>query len=338
MAISGNVYSGKEVQLGIAQEAAFGTAIADAGAFVQIAEFGSISIDYGVFQDLGPKNRGKRISYDADIHTTQTGGLRVITISDIIFRKTDLAEFLYAVFQSVTEAAATPYMKTFSVADDQPDYQTNQGYFCTLAIKNPIGGMDEKFTSCICRELDLSVDLVGGDGRLRGNATFISGFAASTAQTMSGTWAIATQAYFDAALFDTKTLFTNDIVLYGMTLNINNNATRHGNTSAGNCEGYSIGIPEIAITGTVNYKYDPNVQALLANYLAGTEGVIEIGYDTGTPADGDVVFDINEAQIVGYERDDDRAEGVARTLNFKGVATAAATPEVRVADAVDQAW
>jgi len=337
MAISGVVYSGKEVQVGISQEATFGTAIADAGAFVQIAEFDSVSIDYGLTLDLTPKNRGKRIAYDADVYASQTGGLRTITLSNVVFRKVEIAEFLYGVFQNVTEAAATPYMKTFSVSDSQPNFAANAGYFFTLGIKN-VSNHDEKFTSCIVQELRLRADMVGGDGRLRGDVVIISGFAATTNAAFSGTWTINTQAYFDAHLFDTKTVLTKDVVLYNMEFVINNNAKRFGNNTSGNCQGYSIGVPELLLTGSVNIKYDAETVGFLASMLAGTEGVIEIGYDTATPTDGDIVFDFNEAQLTAVDHDDNREEGIARTINFKGVATAAATPEIRVCDALDQTW
>lgn len=337
MAISGVVYSGKEVQLGIAQESTFGTAIADNAAFVQIPEFDSISIDYGLTQDFSLKNRGKRIAYDADLYASQTGGTRVITISGMVVRRTELAEWLYGVFQNVTEGAATPYEKTFSVADDQPDFASNEGYFFTLGIKNPITAYDEKYTSCIVREITISADMVGGDGRLKADVTIISGFAASTTSTLSGTWTISTQNYYDANLFDTKTYNTNDLVLYGFSVSINNNAKRIGNNSSGNAEGYAIGVPEIEITGNLNVKYDANTQGALADTLAGTERVIEFGLADGTAA-GDLMFDFNEAVLVSTDRDDNRDEGVSRTLNFKAVANSGATPQIRVADGVDQAW
>ena len=338
MAIDGIIYSGKEVQVGFSDETTFGTAVVDAGAFNVIPDFGSISIDYGIFQDTSARNRGKRIAYDADIYTSQTGGIRVITMNDIVIHHGTLSRLLYGVFQNVTEGAETPFEKTFSIADTQPDFSSNEGYFFTLGIKNPIAAYDEKFTSCIVQSLSLHADLIGGDGRLRANATIISGFANDLAATFSGTWSVeAASTYIDCNLFDTKTYNTSDMVLYSFNIDINNAAKRIGNTIAGNCEGYTIAVPEATITGSIKAKYDTTIQAANGDYIAGTERVIEWGLANGT-ATGDIMFDMNEAQLTNVSHDDGNDTGIARDLEFKAVAIAAANPEIRFADGIDRSW
>ena len=140
MAIDASVYSKHEVQLGIAQESTFGTVTADAGAFVQIPDFESVAIQWGETETKPMTNRGKRLKYSGDVEgSSESGGIRTITISGIRFRRQELPEFLYAVFQNVTEdAEASVFSKDFNVADTSPDFASDEGYFCTIALKFPI--------------------------------------------------------------------------------------------------------------------------------------------------------------------------------------------------------
>lgn len=341
MAINGVTYSGKEVQVGFAEETTFGTPIADNAAFTQLVDFGSITVEDGLTQDISVKNRAKYIPVDTDSYTSQTGGVRVITISDIVVRLADLPDLLYAVHQNVTEDATTPYSKEFGVltTSNKPDFATSGGYFCTIGIKNPIAGYDEKYTSCICTDLKLKADMVGGDGRLRADATFISGFAAGTTSTFSGTWSANTATYFDFNKPTAKTMNAVDVVLYSFEVDIKNNGVRVGCDSSGDAETYNIGNPEFAISGSLVTKYDANTKGILADYLAGTARVIEIA--TGTSGNsGYLDFNFDTTHYTGAAKEIDRAEGYAISVPFVGVERAAgpATPAITVADASDRAW
>jgi hypothetical protein len=333
MAIDGVVYSGKEVQLGIAQESTFGTAIADNGAFVQIAEFGTVSVDYGMFQDTSVKNRGRRQFDTRDDYITAKGGTRTITISDWTIRKTELAEFVYAVMQGVSEAAGTPYQKTFTAPATQPDFASDAGYFCTIGIKFPEEGYDLKFTSCICTELTLSADLTGGDGRLKGSATFISGFDHSMTSTFSGTWTVASTAYFDFNAPSAKSISGGDAVLYSFEVSLANGGKRIGCDSSGDCESYFL--EEHMYEATIKSKYDETTADWFTNYDSGTQQDSSIAVGTGD-TDGYCAFAMANSIVTGISHD--TGSDFLVDLNLKCGYDGSDSPTVVIADAVDQAW
>jgi len=341
MAIDGLVKAGTETRWGISEEATFGTAIADGGAFIQLE--GPIpTVDEGVMSDVKTKANGRRVISDIDIFHTQTGGLRTISFSDLLVRKADLAHLLYAVHGGVvSEGATTPYQKSFTWTSTttQPDYSANAGYFCTVAIYEPLSAKDRKFTSCILSDLTLSADLTG-DGRLRASGTFITGFASTAGSTLSGSWAYNTQAYIQCNNPAKKLIASSDIVLYGFDITYSNNAVRVGSDSTGGAETYFIGGGDtgLSVTGNLLVKYDTATDDLIADSVAGTGRKFE--FEVGT--DGvDGFFDIYLDKIIfgAADKDYGDARGQAVNLPFTAVhLTGAAMSVVQIADAVDKSW
>ena len=278
MAIVGTVYAGTQSKWGFVEEATFGTAIADNQNFAQF-EGPVPSVNYGIIRDKDQKFNGSRVLQGSEKYHTDGGGLREISFSDLIVRKLDLGDLLYAVCQNVTEGASTPYTKTYTIdiTTTQPDFASDAGYFATIGIYDPIASYMRKFTSCILRDLTLSADL-SGDGRLRASGTWISGFSASTTANFSGTWAYNTQAYLDYHSMSTKQIEDTDVVVYGWDITVNNGAERVGSAS-GDAETY--GIPMYNVTGNIRVKYDTSVQGLIADSIAGTGREIDLAVGTG---------------------------------------------------------
>jgi len=341
MAIDGLVKAGTETRWGFSEESTFGTAIADAGTFTQLE--GPIpTVNEGVIREVKTKFNGRRVISDIDLFHTQTGGLRIITFSDLIVRRKDLADLLYAVHGGVVaEGAATPYQKSFTWTSSttQPDYSANAGYFCTLGIFDPIAAKDRKFTSCILRSLTLTFPFEG-DGRMRASGEFISGFTSSSAATFSGTWAYNTQNYIQCNNPAKKIIATSEIVLYGMDITIANNAVRVGSNATGDAETYFIGGGDtgLSVTGNILTKFDTATDDLIADSKAGTARKFE--YEIGT--DGATgFFDIYLDACVFGEADKDygNAQGQAVSLPFTAVhLTGAAQSVFQIADAVDRTW
>jgi hypothetical protein len=346
MAINGIVHGSHEVQWGIAEESTFGTAIADNGSFYRFD--GPVpDPDYGVFHDNEPKNFNSRVLEDttADFHS-EAGGTRVIPFSDVNIQQVQMADLLYGVMQSVSEGAATPWEKTFTWVGEagtqttQPDFSANAGHFMTLGIYDPIASNHRKFTSCILRNLTLACDLTGGDGRLKASGEFISGFPNDTTANFSGTWTSSAAEYYDFTKPTTKTVGAADIVLYGFSITLNNNAVRVGNTSAGSAETYAVGIPMYETTGSLTLKYDAVTDGLIANMIAGTSVAIQLA--TGTDgADGNLDFLLDECVLTGTPKDYGRPEGQAITIDFTVKAdysSGAHTTITMSDDTGDRAW
>ena len=338
MAISGTVYTPKDVKLGLAEESTFGTAIADAAAFIEYPEFDSVTIDWGLTQVAPLTNRSRRLADEADTFSSQTGGVRTITISGLVLRQKDLPELLYAVTQKVAEAA-DPFQKTFSIDwEVQPDFFADAGFFCTIGLDTFIDAYHLKFTSCIGKIITLKYDGVGDDGRWKADIVFISGFAADTTATFSGTWTESTQVYLDGNIVAAKTVATNDVVLYSAEVTIENNAKRVGNNASGDCETYSIGVggEGMELTGNVVVKYDANTQGLVADHLAGTaRGITYTKGSTGV----DGYFDLSlDTCLITSVPDENLDQGAAINVGIKGLYQSGNEITIAVCDDVDKSW
>ena len=336
MAIDGIVKAGTETKWGISEESTFGAVIEDNVAFVQM-EGPVPSINEGVIRNIDYKANGSRIRLDTDDYFTQDGGIRVISFSDLIVRRTMLADLLYGVFGNVTEGATTPYSKDFvwTSSTTQPDYSASAGYFMTVAINRTLSSKDRKYTSCILRTLTLTADLTG-DGRLRASGEFISGFSSTATANLSGTWAYSAANYFNCHEFSQKQINNVDIVLYGFDVTFTNNAVRIGGNSSGDAESYAL--PQYDVTGNLLVKWDTATDDLLADSKQGNLRELDLQVGSAGVAGHFAVFCDNVAfGDVDDEHGDERghAVNVPFTALFKtggGMCTAT------VADGSDRSW
>ena len=336
MAIVGTVYGGTQSKWGFAEEATFGTAIADDQNFVQFE--GPIpTVDYGIVRDKEMKFNGSRVLAGAEKFYTDDGGIRQINFSDLIVRRIDLAPLIYGVFQNVTEGAETPYTKTFVIDNTttQPDFADDAGYFATLGIYDPIASYRRKFTSCILSSLTLTADLAG-DGRLKASGTWISGFSASTTANFSGTWAYNAQNYYNYHAMSKKQIEDTDVVVYGWDVTITNNAVRVGGDTSGNAETYAL--PMYDITGNIQVKYDTAVQGLIADSIAGTGREIDLAVGTGGSA-GHFSMLLYDVYFDDIAKNYDEPRGHAITVPFQARnLTSSDLALFTISDANDFAW
>lgn len=340
MAIDGLVKAGTETKWGISEEGTFGTAIADAGAFV-VMEGPVPTVNEGVIRDIKTKFNGMRIPSDADDFYTQAGGIRTISFSDMVVRKNSLSDLLYAVSGTVVESDTTPYQKQFiwKNTTTQPDYSASAGYFCTVGIYEPLAAKDRKFTSCILRTLTLSADLTG-DGRLRASGEFISGFSSTVASTFSGTWNYADAEYLQFNNMSLKQIGGADVVVYGFDFTLNNNAVRVGADSSGDAETYFLGGGDtgLSVTGNLLLKYDTATYDLIADSVAGTARSVALYVGTDG-ADGYFALFCDGAIIGDADKDYGDARGQAVSVPFTAIHKGAANMiSINLADAEDRAW
>jgi hypothetical protein len=343
VAIDHEFYAGTETKWGWSEEATFGTAIADAGAFEQLEGPPPTGIDYGITVDRSVKYDGSRMRADANVWHSESGGLRVIPFSDLIVRRNDLGVLLYSVMQVMDEGEATAFAKTLTLDKNttQPDFSNNAGLFLTIGIYDPIASNHRKFTSCVLRTLTLTWNPLEGDGRLRASGEFISGFANDTTANLSGTWAFNAQNYWECN-WSTAQLASNDIVPYGFSITINNGLVRAGRNSSGNASGYvpAAGGDGYDVQGTLIMKYDQYTDGLIADHVAGTLRKIQLA--VGTPgAAGHFDLTVYEADLDASGREYDRPEGQAISLPFFAVTDGAVSDVgllATVEDGNDRAW
>ncbi len=333
MAINGVVHGGKQSKWGISLESTFGTVIADTGNF-EMWESNIPTVDHGLFRNNDIKAGDGRMRNIANDYVSAKGGTRVLSFSDMVVRQKDLAVLLYLVCQNVSEAAGTPFEKTYTMADTttQPNFAADGGCFTTIGIFDTIGLYHRKYESCILKDLILNCDLAG-DGLLRASGTFISGHPESTTTNFNtGTWAYNTQAYYNFHVTPTKKVGGSDIVLYGFDITISNGAVRNGSAGAtGDCETYALGGYDIS--GNIKLKFDANVQGLFAADIAGTTTALQLACGTDG-AEGN--FDLTAANCLVQNVVDDYEDERGRALNVPFIAH----DEVifTVSDANDRAW
>jgi hypothetical protein len=178
-------------RLGYAREAVFGTPVADAGAFKEIITSREVRIDpVDVKIDLD-QNRDSRILHLADVFNDTYSGPVVCIIPEMICTKDRFADMVFACTQNrIVQGAATSYEKVFALHASQPDFTASEGYFFTLAYRQPITGKDLKVTSCIVRKMEIDADksAVGDKSLIHLKNVEIIGKKFSYGCTYSGTW------------------------------------------------------------------------------------------------------------------------------------------------------
>lgn len=293
MAINDSIFAGSETQFGIITagttealgqvavgQTTFGTTQTVTN-WAEAWEVPGVSVDWGIIRNMSVKNDGSRVNTDGNAYYTGSGQVRVISFSDMVVRREDLGVLLYSVLQNVSEAASTPYKKTYVIDETvtQPLFSNDAGFFFTFGIKGPIASYHKVFHSCILRTLTLSP---GDDGRLRAAGEIISGFTSNTTANCTGTWEFNEANYYDCYTYTKKQIGGSDIVMYDWSITINNHAVRIGYDSTGQSESYAIATDPAGydITGTITVKYDAVVQGVIANCISGGTAALE--FDIGT--------------------------------------------------------
>jgi len=340
MATNKQVLSGFESKWGFLQESTFGTPQAASSNYTIVETSSMPTIDYGVTQVQDIRHRGQRYADKNDTYVTEKSGTRVISFSDWVVRLEDLSELMYAVTQTVSEGATTPFQKDFDLltSTTQPDFGSSAGYFATLFIDNITAGQDQIFTSCILKTLTLSANTSDGDGRLMASGEWISGFASNNAATLSGTPTFNSQTYYEfSAPATQKVSAAVDQVVKDWEITFTNNAVRTGNDSSGDCESYFLGSYDI--TGSITLKYDTNSDGFLVDWLAGIARAILLDVGSSGSA-GFAQFSMTNAEFTGNEQDYANEVGKLVTLPFKAVgnSSTAGLFNGQIDDANDQTW
>lgn len=339
------VYAPTQFQIGLDEEATYGTAVASSSVTKRLMITEPSQIDYGnVITDITKKADGSRTMQLNDHFISKAGSDYSATVTGIATDDT-LDYLIYGVMQDlVSEASATPYMKIFEWdnASGAVDFSANGGKFFTLHGYSPATDESWQLKSCIISELTLTADPGTNGGRLTYSATFVSGFAPiqtglSTDPTVWDDY--ATDFYLFQAL-NTKTIGGSAVVPSSFSLTLNNAWSRVGFDSSGDAQNYSLGVggDGLAATGELNVKYDANTKDEVADFLAGTANAIIVQWGDGT-ADGTLKFEI-ESHYTGNTMDFGNDAGVFVTLPFMGTGTAASTETIQIdmANTVDRTW
>jgi hypothetical protein len=322
---------------GIAQQAAWGTAIADNVAFTQLdVEHTEVKKDPKVEEN--PQSTGARVMRDASriVHTNEL--MPTISLSGLVF-PSNIDLFLAAIFQNVSEGATTPFAKTFTFPDTIPAFAADAGYFFTIIEQDPAASKSTKLVDAICSKLSLTGE---AGGFLKYSAEFVGRGLPSDVANPSGTWTRGDESEILAvASIDRMTINPGSSASYHLKsfeLTKEQAVIPIGQDGSGNHASVSLGQPQLSLSMTL--VKDADWHALLTAKDAGTIGVVNIGWGNATPGTVDNDFDITaRLQIQSAEKDHSEVmygKIGGQLLEADDGATEPLT--IVMANAVDRAW
>jgi hypothetical protein len=285
------IESPKEKQYGLLEQATWGTAIAESSSVLKIDTAG-FTIDPDVKIRESNQSHGTRRPYVGELiaHTNRSAPL--IGVPSIEAKQGLLDYFLYLLFQSVTEGAVTPYSKTFSILDVQPDFSVSAGMFATLWERFADANTSRKVKDVIGKSITLScapgeplmvsVELVG-----RG--------AVTETENPSATWTRPTDNFWYWEQIDRATLNWGaglmDLTLQGFEISMSHAAIPYGNDGAGNFETFGVTNWDLGFKLKVGEDITQDIRTnFLVALKAGTDIIFNIGWGNASPGtvDGDL--------------------------------------------------
>lgn len=328
----------------VCKQATFGTAIAGTAAFNTptgfIIDCEPTAFD-GDHKERRP-NRSQAAKRNLDVvnYTIDNKGANPKITFTGEAKYNDIAHLFYSVVQNVSEAALTPFDKTFTWSATQPAFQSNAGWFATVAEAGPTLAQSIAATDMIGTRLNLKCapgqrlmyawDLMG-----RGAINYTYDLSSPGTTTRSAA------EYFH---FEDITVCTvNSVELYPTNIDITwqNNAIPVSvdptNPGTGKCRDFALGTGNgYECFGKLRVLWDGNSQdlqqllvsgstplAYAVNWgVAGTDGHLGIAL-TATVRNATIIpGDVREAEI-----------------DFVTMTNSGNAPiSVVVADAIDRSW
>lgn len=333
----GKALIGKEWRVGIQEEAAFKTPIADNAAFKEIVcDFMPIKSDLK-YRNNDNVNTGARFQDASGVDVDSVGSMPSCTIKGTAI-KDDLDFFLYALFQYVVEGANTPYVKTFSFPPTAniPDFANNEGMSLTILSRAPEASISQKFSGAICKKLELSISPTANDGLLQFSADMVGLGAVVANSNPSGTMTKAARSTFGFHNINAFTINSNELVLKSWKSVLENLAI--GMSPAGDGTWGWFALTDFKATIEFTAMNDANARTTIASAMAGT--VMPHNLNWGTDGvDGNL-------NIFGYGKmeEPERIASDTADVNFKmnmmsDTTNSHADPIIiKLANAIDRTW
>ena len=173
MAIDANVYSSKQFELYIADQATMGTANDTDGDFVKLDVVSVSDIDFGggLIQERALRS-GQQVKKLTDHYVSQKGASASISFEWVVSHKEGLQQLM----KMISEDSATPYEFAGNKTSAVYNHGANTGEIATVIVSNPMTTDDRVLHSAVLTELTLSFDSGSEGGRLGASGTFYSGY------------------------------------------------------------------------------------------------------------------------------------------------------------------
>jgi hypothetical protein len=337
-----------DVAYALATQAAWGTAIVGSASMASPSGM-RLDVEPTVFVSdtkIRAPNRsmvGQRYrDTTALVHDTK-GSMPSISFTGQI-KKNDLAHWLYAVMQNVTEdAVADKFNKVFTFPTTQPDFTagTPESWFATIIKKHPTASLSQMMQDAICRDLTLRWEPEGGEGGVgKFTANMIGRGTLSYTYNSTGTLTRNPSTSSDLFYFHDITLLTaGGVALHPVLVefSITNNAqpVSVDQAAAGKFLTYVLGAPEYSVTATIKVAWDANAQGVQDNQITQSTSAWVVEWGTAA-TDGHLKFELQAQPGPAPDEDAD-----LNTIEFTltGVSSGATVPlTVSLTDAVDRSW
>lgn len=295
----------KEWRIITAEQSVYGTAVADTIA----AEI--VAVSDVTFPEHAPNfrevmgNSGARYPDTADISVDEYGLLNEFTLTGDV-KKACIDKIFYAWFQDVVEGA-TPFLKTFTMENTQPDFAADAGFFSTWWIKSPVASTSVKLIDVICKSLTLTCD---PGGVVTYSATMVGRGAISNTANPTGALTSVIHSTFNYHKTD---LYTANIagggantmpLAGGWTLDFQQDVSGYGSDGSGDFDG--VVIDNRRITFAANVRFDTVAQSLQTALSAGSYVDVVIGWDGDD--DGDVALDADGDLKLAFQMIQDKGQ------------------------------
>jgi hypothetical protein len=337
------VVTKEDVTLLWGEQATFGTVLADTADFNgttpewgEILDAEIVPLDWDTrVREPNRSHVGQRVTLASNFQQDQKGVVPKFAVTGDA-KKATLASFLYAVIQNVSEAAGTPFEKTYTFGNTQPDFTADGGWFGTLIIKQG-SSQSQKIRDMICSELTLTCDPDNGQGRMQMVANIIGrGAPLPTSNPNTGVLAKYAQTFYHFHDLKTCTVGGSAVVPLSITINIKNNAVPVGVNLVTAGDFLTYAIPKYEVNVTLKAHWDSISYALQYGHTtASTPTPIILTWGTDN-ADGYLNWTIYGTQIASPDNYDPVK---ALELNFKATYDGTNAPlTVVLADLIDRAW
>lgn len=341
-----NTESSSEFRYGIALQTAFGTEVADAGAFTEL-KCDPFTPQEGLNVDKDPMVAGVRHQIDDEIDVSVDYAMPTMQIKMKNCRD-NIDLFLALFFQMVTEGATTPFYKEFTLPvlgeTMQPDFSSDEGFFATIVKRGPRASTSWKVRDIIAQQIKLSCE---PSGRISMQADLIGRGPIIYNANPSGTWTRDTGPGWRYGMIARRTVnfgsgAVSPIIKGGweLTLTQRVDPMSPGDDGSGIGTFETFALLERAGTFLLRVNKDSVSEAGLTNLPIGTPVDVNLGWGNATPGtdnrDLDIAFHAKLIEPINME--DEGVQAIEFKGELSGLNTATTPITIGVANAVDRAW
>jgi len=292
----------KEKRYGIVEQATWGTIMVDTSVLDNGTTNNGVQLDIDPFTinpavniREGRQSIGTRRPFSGSRTHDMKRVAPLISLPAFEAKKDELDLFLYAIMQSVDESDTTPFLKTYTIADTQPDFSADAGFFMTFWERFPASSTSRVIKDVIAKALTLSCE---PGGRLMLAGELIGRGAMGQNANPTGDWSRADSENTDYFFWEDITRFTCDFGSGPVDLRpsgafeftLAHDALPYGNDGTGEFEIFAIRNWQLGLKMIIG----DDLTAVIRNQFEsahkdGTVCTVEIGWGTATPAaDGDL--------------------------------------------------